>query len=90
MSVKCKFCCNYKNQWCEEKMDSPDPDLERECFYYSQATNADRIRAMSDEEAAEYFNEHFGCPPTQSPRCPDISCYECWLNWLKQPAKEET
>lgn len=52
-------------------------------------TNADRIRAMSDVEMAEYFNEHFRCPPPQSLLCLDISCEECWTYWLKQPAKEE-
>ena len=55
-------------------------------------TNADRIRAMSDEELANFIpdwshtkackcNEHefIGC---------DNQCEKCVLDWLKQPAEE--
>lgn len=49
-------------------------------------TNADRIRAMSDEELAvvimcPYDMEHPLC--IQSPKCVD-----CCLKWLQQPAEE--
>ena len=53
-------------------------------------TNGDRIRAMSDEELAKAFSDTILCVPEG--RCrgnPKTSCYECWLNWLKQPAKED-
>ena len=39
-------------------------------------TNADRIRAMSDEELAENL-------------CDKRLTKEMWLKWLKQPAKED-
>lgn len=41
-------------------------------------TNADRIRAMTDEELAEYIYKHFNHDymPKQ------------FLEWLKQPAEE--
>lgn len=46
--------------------------------YYEEArpqTNADRIRAMSDEELAEWLDEH---------------CYQYgWANWLKQEVDNE-
>lgn len=45
-------------------------------------TNADRIRAMSDEELAEWIDF---CPHV---RCPRESCETCLLAWLKQPAEE--
>ena len=50
------------------------------------STNADRIRAMSDEELAvvimcPYDTEHPLC--IQSPGCVD-----CCLRWLQQPAEE--
>lgn len=54
-------------------------------------TKADRIRTMSDEELAKMFSGTILCVPEG--RChgnPKTSCYECWLNWLKQPAKEDT
>ena len=49
-------------------------------------TNADRIRAMSDEELAKACNDYFGaCPPVD---CPDSNCEACWLDWLKIPEEE--
>ena len=51
-------------------------------------TNADRIRAMSDEELANiiecpygnpYFDEHLPCKG---------SCHDCLLIWLQQTAED--
>lgn len=56
-------------------------------------TNADRIRAMSDEELAKEFESMASyCAPGTYPNveiCRIERCVECWLNWLKQPVKEE-
>ena len=91
-NVMCKHCNNLRNAWCEKVIDSPDPDIERNCRYFWEKTNADRIRAMSDEELAwelmtwriETEAKHHGVesdyPNTQS----------AILEWLKQPAKEDT
>ena len=43
------------------------------------ATNADRIRSMSDEELARFLGDE---PPY-------LSTYDKYLEWLQQPAKEE-
>ena len=53
--MKCRNCVHLYRDWCLHKLDSPDPDLDRECKDYKQATNADRIRAMSNEELAEFL-----------------------------------
>lgn len=56
-----------------------------------QKTNADRIRAMSDEELAVLFaDDERACPP-KHPHCSKYvdKCNGCWLEWLRQPAKEE-
>ena len=52
-------------------------------------TNTDRIRAMSDEELAE-FRAGSHCPPSRSfPDCATIKpCKECWLEYLKKHAKD--
>jgi hypothetical protein len=63
-------------------------------------TNADRIRAMSDEELA-VFLEYFGCchycseherlsdnPLLRNERC-DEKCEEHCLEWLQRPAEVE-
>ena len=60
-----------------------------ECGHKAPLTNADRIRAMSDEELANiiecpygnpYFDEHLPCKG---------SCHDCLLIWLHQPAEED-
>lgn len=62
------------------------------------ATNADKIRAMSDEELAEFLEDwdfcYGWCPfgmanAPYSPECPQ-NCEELLLSWLQQPAEEET
>lgn len=54
-------------------------------------TNADRIRAMSDEELAGHIWNKFGCPEERNYiTCGFIgSCKECWLDWLRKPAEED-
>ena len=50
-------------------------------------TNADRIRAMSDEELVKFIEDTgiAGCPyPAR--RC-RASCRDCIMEWLKQPAE---
>ena len=56
-NVVCKKCNNLVNDWCEKVIDSPDPDMQRDCQYFREKTNADRIRAMSDEELYVLFRE---------------------------------
>lgn len=51
-------------------------------------TNADRIRAMSDEELAVVIAQGVGCVLT-APNCRDDDCTPCVLKWLKQPAEGE-
>lgn len=50
-------------------------------------TNADRIRAMTDEELAEWLEfRDDNCPRA---KCPGGSCHKCWLAWLQSPVEEE-
>lgn len=52
-------------------------------------TNADRIRAMSDEELAKFLDD---CN-SQGCVCPTRDCSEvcelCIAEWLKEPVKED-
>ena len=55
-------------------------------------TNADRIRAMTDEELAEFLLN--SCAESKCEDAPHTDmgsacCYICRLNWLRQPVKEE-
>jgi hypothetical protein len=52
-------------------------------------TNADRIRAMSDEELIKLLIEFsaFACIfPDKD--CEEVSCVDCVAKWLKEPAQE--
>ena len=60
-------------------------------------TNADRIRSMSDEELAEIFTRYsyeahakwYG-PDQKNYWSMSVYALEAWLDWLQQPAEEET
>lgn len=65
-----------------------------ECGHKAPLTNADRIRAMSDEELAELMRSMMDCDS-----CGNMFSFKCdgsyehcssvCLNWLQQPAEEE-
>ena len=51
-------------------------------------TNADRIRAMSDEELAKVPAKFgYSCVFPQKECSESDTCEKCLLNWLKQPAE---
>lgn len=55
-------------------------------------TNADRIRAMSDEELVVFINTFNICNIRTNEECKfnyGADCSACVLNWLKQPAEAE-
>ena len=56
-------------------------------------TNADRVRAMSDEELAEYFGRFSFCNgiiPKSHCRKQSVCSPKCVATWLKQPAEVDT
>lgn len=55
-----------------------------------EPTNADRLRAMTDEELARWIMsiEPAACPfrDDHGDDCHFTHCRDCWLEWLKQEA----
>ena len=93
--MKCRNCRHLYKDWCAHKLDIPDPDLDRECKDYMQATHADRIRSMSDEELAEFLaEEQFRIANTVFQTVgyglEKQVIYARRLDWLQQPAEEDT
>ena len=95
--MKCKNCRNlFKRRdddgtiydWCRMIVDCPDRDLDRDCKYYQHASNADKIRAMSDEELADFMTDDFCELLCKSPTVCDGQCSLKLLQWLKQEAVE--
>lgn len=81
--TNCKDCttnCVYRGK-----------DNEARCGgFVGTITNADRIRAMSDEELAKQFS-HTPICEQKYPKCMKDAedCVECLLEWLKQPVGDE-
>ena len=64
------------------------------CYCYKhdpRITNADRVRAMSDEELATFMAERNACLRpnlrTKDECWQYDDCEACWLDWLKQEAE---
>lgn len=67
-----------------------------ECLDFKPETNADKIRAATNEELAAFFAQQkyrkpvFDgwlplCNYVMGPRtCHEDGCEKCWLDWLKQ------
>lgn len=96
--AKCNNCTNLYNlsdendvivgKWCPKINDSPDIEAERECRNYKRMTQGDRIRAMSDEEMAEFL-----CKVKSDYQWSDHafpSEEECgeWVEWLQSEVEE--
>ena len=82
-NIKCRNCFFYRNEWCEKIVDSPDPEEARDCNYFREMTNADRIRSISDEELADFLNQ-WGTSTRAWQKDPGETLY-----WLQQTAGEE-
>lgn len=80
-NIKCRNCFFYRNEWCKKIVDSPDPEEARDCNYFREMTNADKIRSMSDGELAECLFQ-IGYDNGWSRK-------EYAIEWLQQPAEED-
>lgn len=82
--IYCKYCrnkkgCVYAGEDCTRE----------ECKDNIPTTNADRIRAMTDEELAEWYLKISMCPcDAMNDGCAlnDDTCRRAWLDWLRKDA----
>ena len=80
--MKCRYehdgdCCNSGATQYMCKCKKP-------CYTIIPITNADRIRAMTDEELGKFLSI-YGCP-CHARDC-RASCEDCVIDWLQQPAE---
>lgn len=99
-NIRCKDCSNYIHEWCETKIDSPDPELVRDCSAFKQKTNFDNIITMNIDQLASYLIDvGWDCcncseterlddnPLLRGERC-DMQCELHCKNWLNLKAGE--
>ena len=96
--LTCEYCVKLKA--CSAKTIAKDceknPEYEGERFcpdFKKVLTNVDHIRAMSDEELAEFLNrvkEPCDCCHLMDTEgaCTETLCDDAMKSWLKQPYKE--
>ena len=75
----------WENGWCNVACRYCTFTQENSCEHNKQ-TNADRIRAMSDEELADILTAAAGGSFVTETR--RRLCYEKYLDFLKQPVKD--
>ena len=86
----CKKCNNLVNDWCEKVIDSPDQDMQRDCQYFCEKTNSDRIRSMTDDELNDLFHEIYdaGVDDAVSYEWGQrTNSFEWTMEWLQNPAE---
>ena len=89
-NVVCKKCNNLVNDWCEKVIDSPDPDMQRDCQHFREKTNADRIRRMTDDELNELFHDIYNAGAEDAVAYEwgqRTNSFEWTMEWLQQPAE---
>ena len=108
---RCKEDCYWYGEWQDMNAHIPyckcknadfiEPKDCENCEQYHskyKPTNADRIRAMSDEELAEYLAERSVAPSCTGKCHKDYEvygelrtfCHNCWLDWLKQEVDDDS
>ena len=89
-NVVCKKCNNLVNDWCEKVIDSPDPDMQRDCQHFREKTNADRIRSMTDDELNDLFNDIYNAGVDDAVEYEwghRTNSFEWTMEWLQNPAE---
>jgi hypothetical protein len=84
LNMKCINCNSYFN------FDELYKRRIGEVLKPKSITNADRIRAMTDEELANFVSLCCGWTCAECPvgkECNGDECFSTWLGWLKQEAQ---
>jgi hypothetical protein len=101
MMATCRQCKNFDECQLDATVNDLtfDPDFNtKNCTGFEMYSNADRIRAMSDEEIYKFCLSltddgwPFACQ--NRPECDPVPpqahlCNECFMKWLQQPVEDE-
>ena len=81
----------WENNWCPMTCMYCTLEQETHCKH-NKATNADRIRAMTDEELEQFINHFNICDIRTNEECKMsycACCEVCVMDWLQQPCEED-
>ena len=56
-NIMCKDCAEYKNEWCKKIIDSPYPDMLRDCQYFHEI-DRDIVRVVRCKDCTHYDGEY--------------------------------
>lgn len=59
INVKCADCKEYRNEWCEKVVDSPHPDLLRDCQYWHK--RRDMVEVIRCKECSGFHQKYSWC-----------------------------
>ena len=92
--IYCNQVCmyNFPDDGCLKPKDAVCP-LSNIARDTNVLTNADHIRSMTDEELAKILLD--GCRGSKCEDQPEnewgsVNCFQCRMDWLRQPYKEAT
>ena len=71
-------------------IDSPDQYMQRDCRYFCEKTNADRIRSMTDDELNELFYDIYNAGAEDAVAYEwgqRTNSFEWTMEWLQNPAE---
>ena len=83
-TAACKYCSNNQNAERPPVVRTYTTTATDQVLISGKMTNADKIRAMTDEELAKWIVKR-----TEGWGMPECDLYvQSWLDWLKQEVKE--
>lgn len=61
-NIKCSDCAEYRNEWCEKIIDSPYPDMLRDCQYWHKRKDmVEVIRCKECVHAKPWYRDKAMC-----------------------------
>ena len=87
-NIQCKNCGQLRYGWCKPRIDSPDPELVRDCSDFKQKTNMDIIQHSYIDDLALFIRDNVHCKICQTVGgnypCTPFECAKKVTQWLLQ------
>lgn len=54
-NIRCADCDEYRNEWCEKVIDSPHPDMIRDCQYWHE--RKDLVEVVRCKDCKHWYSD---------------------------------